>query len=63
VEGLDQSTQHFGSDFKHRLKLGLIDLLNVFAEMVFEILQGLLHFLRVMTQIAVCDTGHVGFAR
>ena len=38
AEGLDQSTQHFGGGFEHRLELGPIDLLNVFAEMGFYIL-------------------------
>src|SRR5262245_43970338 len=59
VEGLDQPAQHLCRGFEHRFELRLVYLLNILAEVVFDLLQPLLHLLSMMPRVAlVSGSGH-----
>src|SRR5262245_21632130 len=59
VEGLDQPGQHLRRSFEHCLELRLVYLLNILAEVVFDLLQPLLHLLSMMPRVAlVSGSGH-----
>jgi hypothetical protein len=56
-ERLDQAAQDFGGRLEHRLELRLIDFLDVLAQMIFDLLQALLHLLGMMARIALGGGG------
>src|SRR4051794_6136720 len=58
AEGLQQPTEDLGGGLEHRLELGLVDLLDVFAKMVADLLQGPLHLLGMMTRVAIVGACH-----
>src|SRR3954463_13473451 len=54
---LNQSAQDFSRSFEHCLKLRLVNFLDIFAEVISDFLKSLLHFLRVMTRVALGSIG------
>jgi hypothetical protein len=58
AECLQETTKDFGGSLEPRFELRLIDLCDVFAQMVLDFLQRHFHFLSVMTRVTVGTACH-----
>src|SRR5262249_30085681 len=60
TKGVDKAAQHLRRGLEHGLELGLVDVVDILAQMVDRLLETLLHFLRVMNGIALACARHAG---